>query len=114
MGTSETETRERYMVTLCALDTCTSTLYDGLTPPCVAHWMPAGSTLAPCRAGTRELATVARDVQAAGNPQYRYHTVDTQAVHGLPDARLLISPRRNMHPPAGCTSCSKTAPPIMQ
>ena len=31
MGTSETETREHCMVTLCALDT--STLYDGLTDP---------------------------------------------------------------------------------
>ena len=39
--------------------------------------MPAGSTLVPCRAGTRELATVARDVHAARNPQH--HTVDTQA-----------------------------------
>ena len=46
-------------------------------PPRVAHWMPAGSTLVPCRAGTRELATVARDVHAASNPQH--HTVDTQA-----------------------------------
>jgi hypothetical protein len=46
-------------------------------PPRVAHWMPAGSTLVPCRAGTRELATVARDVHAARNPQH--HTVDTQA-----------------------------------
>jgi hypothetical protein len=45
--------------------------------PRVAHWMPAGSTLVPCRAGTRELATVARDVHAASNPQH--HTVDTQA-----------------------------------
>jgi hypothetical protein len=59
-----TETRERCMVTL-------HTIYihpvrrPNRPPPRVAHWMPAGSTLVPCRAGTRELATVARDIHAA-------------------------------------------------
>ena len=76
MGTSEL----RHARTLHGDAVCTRYIHPVRRPnrpPRVAHWMPVGSTLVPCRAGTRELVTVARDVHAAGNPQH--HTVDTQA-----------------------------------